>query len=537
MLLTENVQVARSVSRRAINTATLIVLVGMCCWIFSLPLRSHQSLLGFAQDDFYYYLKPAQSLAQGRLPTFDGSTPTNGFHPLYLLLLAAVSIVTRSLRGVFGLLWALDVLSATAAFLLTRLIFYRVTANPLLSNACALSITLLCIPLICNQMEVTLALPLGLAFLAVGFVSARRYTPERCAWLGLLGAVTMLARLDASILVLLFLVGLALVRENRIVFSRQNMLSFTAAALPLPILYLAINHHFFHVLMPISGIAKQLRHGWRPSQNLITSFAGLSILQLEVAITAALVGWATRRYLRPEEKVFLFAGLSTPFIFYSIELFVSDWPLWNWYFYALRYASTAALLMICIVLSRNLLPRRYRALRHFVRRSWPIPVFYAANLVVLFNTHYKVDSWMVEIQHAASVLNKFEGTHPGKYAMGDRAGMFGYLTPASVLQTEGLVMDRVYVDHIRAQEDLRSVLASYGVNYYVAFVFSTKYKRQFFGPCFHAMEPSIAGPDSPRMRSDFCDPPLFQFPGFDGKYLIYRINPSFADSPSKGDRP
>jgi hypothetical protein len=242
-------------NRQEINTATLLVVVVMCCWIFSLPLRSHRFLLGFAQDDFYYYLKPAQSIAVGRAPTFDGSTPTNGFHPLYLLLLAVVSIVTRSLRGVFGLLWALDVVSATAAFLVTRSIFYRVTSNPLLSNACALCIMLLCLPLICNQMEVTLALPLGLAFLAVGFVPAERYTPARCTCLGLLGAVTMLARLDASILVFLFLVGLALVRQSRVVFTTRNTLSFTAAALPLPLLYFAVNHHFFHVLLPISGIA------------------------------------------------------------------------------------------------------------------------------------------------------------------------------------------------------------------------------------------------------------------------------------------
>jgi len=515
-----------SSNRPVVDAVTLMVVTVMCCWIFSLPLRSHGFLLGFAQDDFYYYLKPAQSLAAGHAPTFDGSTPTNGFHPLYLLLLTTASTVTSSLRGVFGVLWALDVLSATTAFLITRRIFYRVTPNSLLSNACGLCIMLLCIPLICNQMEVTLALPLGLAFLAVSFVPPNRYTVGRCTGLGLLGAMTMLARLDASILIFLLLVGLALTRESRAVFTTQNMLSFAAAALPLPLLYFAVNIHFFHVMLPISGIAKQLRHGWRPSDGFISSFSGISILQLEAAITAALVGWATRRHLRSEEKVFLFAGLSTPFLFYGVEMFVSDWPLWNWYFYALRYASTATLVMLCIVLSRDLLPLRYTALRHLERRSWPIFAFYAANMVVLFNTHYKVDVWMVEIQHAASILNRFEQTHPGKYAMGDRAGMFGYSTSASVLQTEGLVMDRAYIDHIRSQDNLRSVLSSYGVNYYVAFVFSVKYKKQFAGPCFHAMEPSIAGPDSPRMRSDFCEAPLFVFPGFDGKYLIYRINPS-----------
>ena len=85
-------------------------------------------------------------------------------------------------------------------------------------------------------------------------------------------------------------------------------------------------------------------------------------------------------------------------------------------------------------------------------------------------------------------------------------------------------MDRVYLQHIRAQEDLRSVLSRYGVNYYVAFVFDKNEGWQLNRSCLHAMEPSIAGPDALRMRSDFCGMPLFQFSGTDGEYLIYPVD-------------
>lgn len=106
-------------------------------WIFSLPLRAHQPLMGFAQDDFYYYLKVAQNLATGHGSTFNGTTLTNGYHPLYFLLWTSVSFVTRSLRTVFRLLWVLDVVSAVAIFLVARSIFRRVTAEPLLANTLA----------------------------------------------------------------------------------------------------------------------------------------------------------------------------------------------------------------------------------------------------------------------------------------------------------------------------------------------------------------------------------------------------------------
>src|SRR5258708_12830213 len=49
------------------------------------------------RDDFYYYLKVAQNLAHGRGSTFNGIVPTNGYHPLYLLVIAAICRFTNSL--------------------------------------------------------------------------------------------------------------------------------------------------------------------------------------------------------------------------------------------------------------------------------------------------------------------------------------------------------------------------------------------------------------------------------------------------------
>src|SRR5262245_19371900 len=41
-------------------------------------------------DDAFYYFTIARNLALGHGPTFDGLAPTNGFHPLYLLLLVPI---------------------------------------------------------------------------------------------------------------------------------------------------------------------------------------------------------------------------------------------------------------------------------------------------------------------------------------------------------------------------------------------------------------------------------------------------------------
>ena len=501
--------------------ATLLV-VGRCLWIFSTPLRSGDLPLRFAQDDFYYYLKPAQNLALLHRSTFDGATLTNGYHPLYFALITVISLFVHTIPGIFRVLWLLDTVSATGIFLLTRKIFARVTST-LLANGLAIATTALCIPLLCDQMEVTLALPLGFAFLCVGFVDAGELTRRWSVGLGFLGALTFLARLDAGLLVFLYAVALLCTREFRQRLSPGILLGFVAGVLPLPVIYLWLNLHFFGTLLPVSGMAKQMRHGHRLSLLLPGSFNGTSELFLCVAIAAAVFAWAFRRFLQARERIFLFAVLATPFLFYGLEMAVSDWPIWNWYFYDLRFSAAGAFLLVAVVASRLPLPTALSSentpLGGLV--GWALM---ACASFVLCVQHYKVDHWMVEIQHAADVLDRFAATHPGKYAMGDRAGMFAVGTSSPVLQTEGLVMDRAYLNHIRAGDDLRSVLASYGVSYYVAFVFKTNLRWQWQGNCLHAMEPSIAGPDSLRMRSTFCQPPLLTFPGFDGEYFIYRVS-------------
>lgn len=49
-------------------------------------------------DDAFYYFTIARNLASGHGATFDGLAPTNGFHPLWLLLLTPLFAVARALQ-------------------------------------------------------------------------------------------------------------------------------------------------------------------------------------------------------------------------------------------------------------------------------------------------------------------------------------------------------------------------------------------------------------------------------------------------------
>jgi hypothetical protein len=78
----------------------------------------------FTRDDAYYYFKVAQNISEGRGSTFDGINPTNGYHPLWMLICVPVFALAR-----FDLILPLRILlilqgclSAAAGVLLYRLI-------------------------------------------------------------------------------------------------------------------------------------------------------------------------------------------------------------------------------------------------------------------------------------------------------------------------------------------------------------------------------------------------------------------------------
>jgi hypothetical protein len=85
----------------------------MVIYAFSVPVKS---LAYFFSDDAYYYYKVAQNIVSGLGSTFDGFNKTNGYHPLWMLILLPVFGFTRdnpvlSLRLVFVLMGIISLLS------------------------------------------------------------------------------------------------------------------------------------------------------------------------------------------------------------------------------------------------------------------------------------------------------------------------------------------------------------------------------------------------------------------------------------------
>src|SRR5512142_1946087 len=76
----------------------------------------------FIRDDAYYYFKVAQNITEGRGSTFDGIHPTNGYHPLWMLICIPIFALAR-----FDLILPLRLLAIVTGLLqiATALLLYH----------------------------------------------------------------------------------------------------------------------------------------------------------------------------------------------------------------------------------------------------------------------------------------------------------------------------------------------------------------------------------------------------------------------------
>ena len=468
------------------------------------PFRAGAFWIEYFQDDFYYYLKIAQNVAEGHGSTFNGVVATNGYHPLWEALFIVLSIFTVQPHAILAFQAVLIYLATGATFVLSIRLFRLQGTRTLTGFTLSLWIALYSLRIFIQGMEVTLTVPLVLGLILIALQTDFWLAGFWQSFLfGLLAATTILSRLDSIILVGLIGAGLLLLPGIRQQVRRTNIVGFLLGFLPVA-LYLLSNEVYFHTLLPVSGMAKQLKSGLAPSLNpwRIMNLNSPAYLLVFLPIPLALLAfpWAAKHLSRVQQVIYG-AVLTFPFVYFGVLSLRSDWPSWGWYLYSLRTGVCVSFLIFCA----------WPPVKSFLQRS---AVTYALLAVFLFG--WVVWSWPVqtpELYEASLDLAKFSRSHPGIYAMGDRSGSAGYLLAYPIVQTEGLVMDRLYLDQLRSGHPLRQVLQRYKVRYYVAS------SRVPLAGCLQAVEPSQAGPASPHLTDEFCGQPAATFV-HDGRYTF-----------------
>ncbi len=417
------------------------------------------------EDDGYYYAVIARNLARTGRSTFDGTGLTNGYHPLWLLL---VTLKTRLLgEGVGPILAAEAACVGVGAAVLLRGAGVRAWAPAAVFTVLwahyvgAMSMA---------GMEVSLLAGCAALFIARLDPRAGSAGPWDGLGLGLAAAACIGARIDAAVFVLPALAlcgrtrrarGLALMVlvAGGAVYAGVNLLLF-GAALPISSAVkslggLQINERYLHQLVSDAATVGRGGHGRLVLALVGFALAPLAALRHPRGSTARALGLA--------------CGIGGAAFFAKLA-FDSSWQVWPWYGFPLIFLLAAALFALgpaaerlCAPGGEGSRPGR-RAMAAFAvlavatlaaragRQALsppPSPGFYAVNTA------------------AASRFATLTGGAP--VGMGDRAGSFAWSYPGPVVQLEGLVNDAAWLRLLKTRGDAKAELCRRGVRFMAAY--------------------------------------------------------------------
>ncbi len=464
----------------------------------------HPNLFGYFEDDFFYYAQVARNIAAHRGSTFDGVHLTNGYHPLWMLVILVlyeifpgatffIAVQVVSFIGILAFYFGI--------FRCLRYLHLPYHLIPLT----ALLLSLHALLLFRFGMEVTLALPFGIWAVASILNPAFRWTSQQTVAYGLLACAAVLSRLDGIFLVAALLAAQLFSSQSPANLPRpRSLLLFSLCFLPF-LAYLLVNLRMFHTPVPVSGMAKQLKPLLPPSSTTLHSLVlpfdrtkAAFVYPALLTIFAGVISFRrSARDLPQHHRAILLALFVFPVLHLGSLSLLSDWTVWPWYFYSLIYAVLASAVVLLLPL-RNLAPTKPR---------WRLS---ASTLTVLTGSYliflgaYSLFKKPAKTSQLAVFVADFSLKHPGLYAMGDDAGSTAFRSDQHFLQLEGLMMDTDYIHLLRERTPLREMLDRYHADYYVALVIERT------GPCFITHEPAQAGAHSPRLPGRICAQPIAQ---------------------------
>ncbi|MDP4236094.1 MAG: hypothetical protein Q8919_06575 [Bacteroidota bacterium] len=365
--------------------------------------------------------------------------------------------------------------------------------------------------IIFSGMEVTLTIPLYLLLiLKVQEFSDGVLTKKHVFVFGFLASLVILSRLDAIIDISFFTTYLFISSRGSI-RQKLKLLPYLFIAGSLLLLYFASNYVLFGSFATISAQAKQLKSTGGIGFSVLGELRSSrnSFISVWIFPPAVILHTIFKTVFGHCKRLLLMLTLLVPFIHLIIFRTFSDWYLFAWYTYAFHIGNGIALASILFLISRKI-PRRFTSSLGYIS-------VLAVSLMILVpvfkRTVEETVSWNPHpgsIYAHARKIKAFTDSHPGIYAMGDRAGLTAYITHKSMVQIEGIMADRRMIKHIAAEDNLCEVLKEYNVDYVI---FST-YTPMPQNNCTYSIEVPFemqSGVKSKKMKGSFSEKPVFYY--------------------------
>ncbi len=459
---------------------------GGFAWYLLAPLNLLE-LLNWQYDDAFYYLQIAKNLAAGKFSTFDGGiTRTNGYHPLWLLLITPFYWVFDPNAALFAIK-ALEIMLIAGGVALLAL------AARLFRLPWILLVAVL--PVLYQQRGMLVGLEAAAALMMLGalFLALSLFAREPARWAWLLAAVGFAlpwVRLEFAIIALTVAVvpGLLAWSAGRASAPSGSLgaLSRSRNALPLLgvgaglVLYFAYHKLVFDGMVPVSGATKawlaQLQWDQERGYDLVRRvrqilrhplFRYEVLIAAEVFVYLALVWWFARRSPKRDDwllVVFLVGvfGLAAEHVAkfaWMLAMNPRGSYMASWYFVP-TYLMVALIVPVRCCVAVYFIRRLLRARSPRAAHALALGVVIAGASLLLARTDFLQPFRAVDQARAqphrppvirfaiTRLMNRVlpEGSVIGAWD----CGVMGYFSRFPVVNLEGLVSDYNYLRAQRA---------------------------------------------------------------------------------------
>lgn len=422
-------------------------------------------------DDTYYYLQIAYNLAHHGHSSFDGITTTNGYQPLWLLLLTLLAKLTGPDKTIF--FWAsvalTQLLALYAIWMAPKLVSGK-EFRPFYLTLLMAFIILQFNTIYTKGLETVLT-PFFIIYLLMRLAKPDEML-EKATPLGLVFAFAFLVRLDAIAVVPAYLLFDFMLNRRRL--QPHYLIRLTRVLTPLIVtglIYAALNQYWFGTPVPVSGLAKALDTGRFSNFGILYNYL-MSCLPLFPIRSEwlPLLFWGAvvviellrhrlcgRLQAHGIPLLFLLLCAGIQYLYYAC---FSGWNIWPWYLYYSPFilffviARTATSLLI---LARHLrVGGKLLAEDSSGFTQTRLHTGIAITLLLTAGLYTAADKLRAGLQtadparltYAKLSVQQCDLYRDKTIAFGDRAGSLGYWCPTRVVQTEGLVMSR---DFLRAR--------------------------------------------------------------------------------------
>jgi len=220
----------------------LILIVNLVPHIYVSFSKPDTLLNWYLTDDAFYYFKTAQNIAEGAGITFDGIAPTNGFHPLWMIICVPIFALAR-----YDLFLPMRILIVVQGILnaLSGYLLYRLYADKFIEEVgwIAAAFWMFFPPI--HGITTKLGLESGINALSILFLfylisrvpekeSGQNLTLKQCLGVSLAAVICLLSRLDNIFIVLM--AGVWVVFRYSIL-RRKLLLDFSFIVLAVVISY------------------------------------------------------------------------------------------------------------------------------------------------------------------------------------------------------------------------------------------------------------------------------------------------------------